>query len=56
MAPEDCDWAGGGTSDLGDHGELDPGVREFGDRNSGLSSGDTCECVKYPLSRLLTGG
>lgn len=55
MAPEDRDRAGGGTSDLGDHGELDPGVCEFGDRNSGLSGGDTGERIEDPLSGLLTG-
>lgn len=56
MASEDRDRAGGGTSDPRDHGELNPEVGEFSDRNSVLSGSDTSERIEDPLSGLLTGG
>jgi len=55
VATKDRDRAGGSTSDPGDHGELNPGVGEFGDRHSGLSVGNCGEFVEDPLSRLLAG-
>lgn len=56
MGTKDRDRTGGGTRDPGDHGELGPGMAEFGDHDSGLSAGNSFESIKDPLGRLLTGG
>ena len=56
MATKDRDRARGSTSDPGDHGELNPGVSEFGDRHSRLSAGNCSKLIENPLSRLLAGG
>ena len=56
MTPKDCDRPGDGTSDLGDHRELKPGMCEFSDRRSGIPGGNTSKLFEDPLSGLLTGG
>ena len=56
MATKDRNRAGGGTGDPGDHGKLNPGVREFGDCDSRFSGGNSSKLIEDPLSRLLTGG
>ena len=58
MGTEDCDRAGGGTVDPGDHRELNPGVRELFNRDSGLSGlrGDIGEFIEDPLGGVSTGG
>jgi len=56
VTTKDRDRARGSTRDPGDHGELNPGVSEFGDRHSGSSVGDCSKFIEDPLSRLLAGG
>lgn len=59
MTSKDCDrrfGIGGGTVDSGDHRELNPRVRELGDRDSLLPGGYASKLIEDPLRSLFPGG